>query len=117
VLSEHAHLEQYVPPAELLAAPANDFVREFVGGDRGIKRLAVTPIPLDRLRSPDAVPAELPTAKLPAVEASGTLQDALAAMLREGSTRVMVRDNGTALGVLTAEDVVAALAGQPAPAT
>jgi osmoprotectant transport system ATP-binding protein len=104
VLSEGGHLEQYDPPAQLLAAPANDFVREFVGGDRGIKRLAVTPIPRDRLR-----PAGKEDA--PAVDAGATLQDALAAMLREGSTRVMVRD-GDSQGLLTAEDLVAALAEQ-----
>ena len=47
VLSEGGTLEQYDPPAELLAKPANDFVAEFVGADRGIKRLAVTPLPAD----------------------------------------------------------------------
>ena len=31
----------------LLAKPANDFVAEFVGADRGIKRLGVTPIPAE----------------------------------------------------------------------
>jgi len=108
VLSEGGHLEQYDPPAKLLAAPANDFVREFVGGDRGIKRLAVTPIPRDRLR-----PAGADTSPAPTVEAAATLQDALAAMLREGSTRVVVRGDGAAAGVLTAEDLVGALAEQP----
>jgi osmoprotectant transport system ATP-binding protein len=107
VLSEGARLEQFAPPAELLAAPANDFVREFVGADRGIKRLAVTPIPRDALRPADA------DADAPAVDVSGTLQDALAAMLREGSTRVLVHDNGTVTGALTAEDIVAALARLP----
>src|SRR3989449_7487147 len=33
-------LVQYVPPGELLAHPADDFVAQFVGGDRGLKRLA-----------------------------------------------------------------------------
>jgi osmoprotectant transport system ATP-binding protein len=104
VLSEGAHLQQYDPPAELLAAPANDFVREFVGAERGIKLLAVTPIPLNRLR---------PLSKLddagPAVDSNGTLQDVLAAMLREGSSRVVVHGNDGPLGVLTADDLAAAL--------
>src|SRR5438874_3326825 len=34
-------LEQYAPPEEILRAPANDFVREFVGEERGLKRLAL----------------------------------------------------------------------------
>jgi osmoprotectant transport system ATP-binding protein len=104
VLAEHGRLQQFAPPAELLAAPANDFVREFVGGDRGIKLLAVTPIPRDRLRPGTGLD------KAPVVAADATLQEALAVMLREGSNRVVVRTNGTTEGVLTADDIVAILA-------
>jgi osmoprotectant transport system ATP-binding protein len=117
VLSEGGHLRQFAKPADLLASPADDFVREFVGGDRGIKRLAVTPIPRDLLHPRETShtsPVEGPVQDdLPSVDASATLQDALAAMLRDGSTRVVVRDNGTAAGVLTADDIVSALATTP----
>ena len=115
VLSEHAHLQQFAPPAELLAAPANDFVREFVGGDRGIKLLAVTPIPRERL-NPIGGLSKAP-ADRPVVSADATLQEALAVMLREGSNSVVVTSNGTPEGVLTADDIVATLAtpGKPAP--
>jgi osmoprotectant transport system ATP-binding protein len=34
-------LAQYAPPAELLTAPANAFVEDFVGSDRALKRLAL----------------------------------------------------------------------------
>jgi osmoprotectant transport system ATP-binding protein len=34
-------LAQYAPPAELLAAPADEFVEDFVGADRALKRLAL----------------------------------------------------------------------------
>ncbi|MDP8909728.1 MAG: ABC transporter ATP-binding protein, partial [Chloroflexota bacterium] len=34
-------LAQYAPPAELLTAPANPFVEDFVGADRALKRLAL----------------------------------------------------------------------------
>ncbi|GIJ51831.1 proline/glycine betaine ABC transporter ATP-binding protein [Virgisporangium aliadipatigenens] len=109
VLSEGGKLEQFATPAELLAAPANDFVREFVGGDRGIKRLAVTPIPRSRLTP--AVDGDAPV-----VAADATLQDALAAMLREGRDRVAVRDDSELLGELAAADIVAALAEDLPPA-
>jgi ABC-type sugar transport system ATPase subunit len=103
-------LQQFAPPAELLATPANDFVREFVGGDRGIKLLAVTPIPRDRLR-----PAEDGTLA-PFVAADATLQEALAVMLREGSNRVVVGSNGAPSGVLTVDDIVSELSAErPAP--
>jgi osmoprotectant transport system ATP-binding protein len=35
-------VEQFGTPAEILAAPASDFVARFVGADRGLKRLSLT---------------------------------------------------------------------------
>jgi osmoprotectant transport system ATP-binding protein len=39
----------------VLGAPADDFVAEFVGADRGLRRLAVTPIDLTDLETPPIV--------------------------------------------------------------
>jgi osmoprotectant transport system ATP-binding protein len=106
VLSDHAHLEQYATPGELLAAPANAFVEQFIGEDRGIMRLSVTPVPRDKLGPP-------PTGEedgRPNVPASATLREALAAMLAAGHDSVVVRDGETAVGTLTAEEIRAALA-------
>jgi len=61
VLSAGGTLEQYATPAELLRAPANHFVREFIGADRGIKRLSVTPIRVERSGSAPAGPPSAPT--------------------------------------------------------
>jgi len=44
VFSEGGKLEQYAEPAAVLGAPANDFVADFVGSDRGLRRLAVQPV-------------------------------------------------------------------------
>jgi osmoprotectant transport system ATP-binding protein len=41
VLREGGRLAQYATPAELLMAPADDFVEDFVGADRALKRLAL----------------------------------------------------------------------------
>ena len=41
VLKEGGHLAQYATPAELLMAPADAFVEDFVGADRALKRLAL----------------------------------------------------------------------------
>ncbi|MDZ7788401.1 MAG: ABC transporter ATP-binding protein [Halofilum sp. (in: g-proteobacteria)] len=38
------HLEQYSPPDELLAYPVNEFIADFVGGDRTLKRLRLARI-------------------------------------------------------------------------
>jgi osmoprotectant transport system ATP-binding protein len=41
ILAEGGVLAQYATPAELLMAPTNDFVEDFVGADRALKRLAL----------------------------------------------------------------------------
>jgi osmoprotectant transport system ATP-binding protein len=41
VLREGGRLAQYDPPDVLLAKPVDDFVAEFVGADRGLKRLSL----------------------------------------------------------------------------
>ncbi|MGX1153867.1 ABC-type proline/glycine betaine transport system ATPase subunit/ABC-type proline/glycine betaine transport system permease subunit [Streptomyces albogriseolus] len=40
VLREGGRLAQYAPPAELLSDPADAFVEDFLGADRGIRRLS-----------------------------------------------------------------------------
>jgi osmoprotectant transport system ATP-binding protein len=41
VMRDGGRVEQYATPAELLMAPANEFVEDFVGADRALKRLAL----------------------------------------------------------------------------
>ncbi|MFN8112939.1 MAG: ABC transporter ATP-binding protein [Solirubrobacterales bacterium] len=41
VLREGGHLAQFATPAELLMDPADEFVEDFVGADRALKRLAL----------------------------------------------------------------------------
>jgi osmoprotectant transport system ATP-binding protein len=41
ILREGGHLAQFATPAELLMAPADEFVEDFVGADRALKRLAL----------------------------------------------------------------------------
>src|SRR5512140_1475272 len=42
VMQLGGRLEQFGPPAEILANPASEFVARFVGADRGLKRLSLT---------------------------------------------------------------------------
>jgi osmoprotectant transport system ATP-binding protein len=55
VLSVGGVLEQYDSPAVVLGDPATEFVAEFVGADRGLRRLAVTPIQTEDLVHPPTV--------------------------------------------------------------
>jgi osmoprotectant transport system ATP-binding protein len=53
ILKQGGVLAQYATPAELLMAPADDFVEDFVGADRALKRLALTRVGDLRLRAID----------------------------------------------------------------
>ncbi|MDP8978514.1 MAG: betaine/proline/choline family ABC transporter ATP-binding protein [Actinomycetota bacterium] len=44
ILSQGGHLQQLATPEDLLAEPANDFVADFLGAERGLKRLALIPV-------------------------------------------------------------------------
>ncbi|HEY7175009.1 MAG TPA: betaine/proline/choline family ABC transporter ATP-binding protein [Micromonosporaceae bacterium] len=107
VLSQHGKLEQYATPVELLREPANAFVREFIGSDRGIKRLSVTEIDPKRL---DPVGSVNGVAAGPSVPSDANLADALAALLDGGRGWVAVTDRttGKPLGVLTATAIAEA---------
>ncbi|TNM69990.1 ATP-binding cassette domain-containing protein [Streptomyces sp. NP160] len=55
VFSQGGKLEQFADPATVLGAPANDFVADFAGSDRGLRRLAVTPVEAQDLSHPATV--------------------------------------------------------------
>jgi osmoprotectant transport system ATP-binding protein len=103
VLSQGANLEQFASPAELLGQPATPFVEEFVGTDRGIRRLAVTPIASrDLLPLTDVAGVD----GLPEVDRSASLYAALAAMLTAGTDHVRVTDAGRSVGLLDRQRVL-----------
>jgi glycine/betaine/L-proline transporter ATP-binding subunit len=103
VMSQGGHVEQYATPAELLGRPANAFVADFVGADRGLKRLAVTGI--------DAADLEQP----PVVRVADGLADARTALERTGARWAVVLDDAGRLhGWLSADR--AAGAGTVGPA-
>ncbi|MEU9738166.1 ATP-binding cassette domain-containing protein [Micromonospora chersina] len=97
VLSEGGRLEQYDTPAALLGSPASPFVREFVGADRGIRRLAVTPVTREVL---DPLPAGGGT-DLPTVPLGGSAYDALGGLLTSGAEHAVVTEDGQPVGLLS----------------
>jgi osmoprotectant transport system ATP-binding protein len=44
ILAQGGVLQQYATPATLLAEPANAFVKDFLGEERGLKRLSLIPV-------------------------------------------------------------------------
>ncbi|MEP6760812.1 MAG: ATP-binding cassette domain-containing protein [Sporichthyaceae bacterium] len=85
VFSQGGKLEQYDAPATILGAPATPFVADFVGTDRGLKRLSVTPIDVADLEHP------------PVVHLTDRLADATASLRASGARWAVVLDNSDAL--------------------
>jgi osmoprotectant transport system ATP-binding protein len=99
VLREGGTLAQYATPDELLRAPADEFVAEFVGADRALKRLALAT--LADVRLADVSP---PNGSGQRVPDSMTLRDALSALLNAGGQSLTVIDgSGRLAGEFTLE--------------
>jgi osmoprotectant transport system ATP-binding protein len=80
ILRQGGVLEQYATPADLLGRPASEFVADFVGADRGLKRLNVTGIEVAELEKP------------PVVELDASLLDARRAMDADAAPWAIVVD-------------------------
>jgi osmoprotectant transport system ATP-binding protein len=90
ILRQGGRLAQYDTPEAILAAPADDFVADFVGADRGLKRLGLkTLAEIELLPEPARAGNHRPEAT-----PETTLRDALSLMLTEGATELVVRDQG-----------------------
>ncbi len=92
-------LVQYAPPGELLAHPANDFVAEFVGSDRGLKSLELLTVGGADL-DPSVIREKI-DANAPTLTPSMTLRTALSLMLQSEAQIGVVLDGDRYLGVLT----------------
>jgi osmoprotectant transport system ATP-binding protein len=103
VFASGGRLAQYDVPAQILGRPADDFVSEFVGAARGLRRLSVTPIDPADLEPVDGNHARA------TVDVSLSLEDALATMMRHDDGRVGVTRDGQPIGVLTPNAVHKAL--------
>ncbi len=71
IMRKGGHLAQFATPAELLMAPADEFVEDFVGADRALKRLA-----LMRVADIDLWAAPLAYVGQPTAEVQAKLQGA-----------------------------------------
>jgi osmoprotectant transport system ATP-binding protein len=59
IMKQHGRVEQYATPAEILMSPANEFVEDFVGADRALKRLSLLRVgDINLWRAPNARPGQ-----------------------------------------------------------
>jgi osmoprotectant transport system ATP-binding protein len=146
VMREGGHLEQYADPSTLLSEPATDFVADFVGADRTLRRLSVLHVRpdglvdwpqvaggRDRSGTFDAADADWllvsgdkwqwqqrgSSGLVPAatVEVGATLADALAAYLANEGPGVVVLDEDNYRGVLTGPQLLSAARRGPTGST
>jgi osmoprotectant transport system ATP-binding protein len=106
VFAVGGRLAQYGTPAELLGHPADEFVEDFVGATKGLRRLTVTQIDRGHLEPVDGVA----TGDLAdTIGLDATLEEALAMILRSDKGMVGVRDGSQFVGVLTPNGIHKAL--------
>jgi osmoprotectant transport system ATP-binding protein len=94
-------LVQYDTPDHILASPIDEFVADFVGADRGLKRLNVWR--LSQLELDPLPPGEPPD---PSAREDTFLRDVLSMMLTEGAERMTVLDSdGKPKGTVALEKI------------
>jgi osmoprotectant transport system ATP-binding protein len=122
ILREGGVLAQYDTPREILTHPADDFVAQFVGADRGLKRLALTTLHELELLEPDRLPAGAAANGALSLPRETSVRDAVSLMLTANGEPVRVLDaEGRVEGLVTLALVEHLLsdeaAAPPAPAT
>ncbi|WP_425459835.1 ABC transporter ATP-binding protein [Homoserinimonas aerilata] len=105
VLSERSRIEQFDTPANILAAPANDYVSSFIGQGAALKRLALIPVVDAKLGQPTGIDGSA------SVDAAASLRDAIDLLVLTGAERVDVSDAGRVVGSINHAAISAALGG------
>ena len=104
IMREGGDLVQYDTPAHILAHPADEFVAQFVGADRGLKRLALTTlrdVPLER--ADEAGLSKSAAGDETTVSINDTLRDVLSVMMTDSVRPLLVLDEDKPAGYVSIE--------------
>ena len=105
ILKPGGKLAQFDTPEQVLSTPADDFVAEFLGAERGLKRLALTTV--GEIVTADSVRTDAEDAGWPDVEATMTLREALSLVSAAGAEGAVVNSGGSRLGEVSLHDLIA----------
>ncbi|HVV57462.1 MAG TPA: ABC transporter ATP-binding protein [Gaiellaceae bacterium] len=97
ILRQGGVLAQYDTPDAILARPADDFVRQFVGEDRALRRLALRTLADAELAPLGSAPSE-PTDRL---ERTVSVRNAVSRLLESGAASLVVVDGDREVGLFT----------------
>lgn len=107
ILKPGGKLAQFDTPAEVLSNPADDFVAEFLGAERGLKRLALTRVGEIVTGGSHRAAGGSGTAEWPDVEATMTLREALSVVSAARAEGAVVHAGDTRLGEVGLHDLIA----------
>jgi osmoprotectant transport system ATP-binding protein len=105
LLQMQAQIAQYDTPDAILTRPASDYVAEFLGRERLVRRMSVVQIDAHTLEHPPSGPA----ASEPHVPLTSTLTEAFAAALSSPTERAAVFDGERYVGTFTATSLLESL--------
>jgi len=105
LLQMQAQIAQYDTPEVILTRPASDYVAEFLGRERLVRRMSVKQIDVTMLEHPASGPA--PGA--PRVSPASTLSEAFAAALASPTESAAIFDGERYLGTFTAKSLLESL--------
>ena len=106
ILRQGGVLAQYDTPAEILTTPADDFVAEFVGADRALKRLGLATLEEVELLKPNGQPASRER-----MARTTTIRDALSQILASGGAPLTVVDGEDRVQGIVTLDLLGKLLG------
>jgi osmoprotectant transport system ATP-binding protein len=105
LMKMQAQIAQYDTPERILAHPASEYVAEFLGRERLVRRMSVVLIDSETLDHPEGGPRP----GEPRVPLGTTLVDAFAAALSSPTERVAVFQGDRYVGVFTATSLLESL--------
>ena len=105
LLKMGAEVAQFDTPDAILTRPASDYVRDFLGRERLVRRMSIEPIHPEALEHASGGPAK----DEPHVQVTSTLSEAFASALASPTERAAVFDGDRYVGAFTATSLLESL--------